>query len=83
MHETGERQDRPSLRALGAVVLTAFCLYTAFVVVRALVLVAEGTRNRWQFWPVLVAIGWASLWSGIFALRKWRRLAAERRPNSN
>lgn len=76
-------RDRPRLRALGAVVLTAFCLYTAFVVVRALVLAAEGAHNRWQFWPVLVAIGWTGLWSGIFALRKWRRLAANRGSDSN
>jgi hypothetical protein len=76
-------QDRQRLLALGAVLLTAFCLYTAFVVVRALVLVAEGARDRWQFWPVLVAIGWTGFWAGIFALRKWRRLAAARRLDPN
>lgn len=63
--------------------LTAFCLYTGFVVVRALVLVAEGARNRWQFWPVLVIIGWIGVWAGILAVRKWRRIAAERGAISN
>jgi hypothetical protein len=76
-------RDRPRLRLLGAVLLTAVCLYTAFVVVRALVFAAEGARDRWQAWLVLVAIGWTGLWAGIFALRKWRRLAAARRSDSN
>ena len=76
-------RHRPRLRALGAIVLTAFCLYAAFVVVRALVLVAEGARDRWQFWPALVVIGWIGVWAGIVALRKWRRIAVERRASSN
>ena len=63
--------------------LTAFCLYTAFVVVRALVLAAEGAHDRWQFWPVLVLISWIGVWSGIVALRKWRRIAAQRGTPSN
>jgi hypothetical protein len=75
--------DHARLRGFGAIALTAVCLYSIFVVVRALVLVAEGTRDRWQFWPALIAIGWTGLWSGIFAMRKWRRLAADRRPGSN
>ena len=72
-------RDRPRLRALGAIVLTACCLYTGFVVVRALVLVAEAAQNRWQFWPVLVIIGWIGVCAGIVALRTWRRIAVERR----
>ena len=76
-------RDRQRLRVFGALVLTAFCLYTAFVVVRALVLVAEGARDRWQFWPALLVIGWIGVWAGIVALRKWRRIAAQRGPTSN
>jgi hypothetical protein len=71
-------RDRPRVRVLGAIVLTALCLYTAFVVVRALVLIAEGAHDRWQFWPALTVIGWIGVWAGIVALRKWRRIAAER-----
>lgn len=76
-------RDRSRLRVLGAIALTAFCLYTAFVVVRALVLVAEGARDRWQFWPVLLVIGGIGVWAGIVALRKWRRIAAQRGSTSN
>ena len=76
-------RNRPRLRVLGAVSLTAFGLYMAFVVVRALVLAAEGANDRWQFWPALALLGWIAVWSVIFAIRKWRRLAADRRPRPN
>jgi hypothetical protein len=76
-------RERPRLRVFTAIALTAFCLYTAFVVVHALVLVAEGARDRWQFWAVLLVICCIGVWAGIVALRKWRRIAAQRGSSSN
>jgi hypothetical protein len=70
-------------RVAGAVVPTAVCGYTVFVIVRALVLMAEGTHDSWRVWPVLLFFGLIVRWTGVVALRLCRAIAADRRAPSN
>jgi hypothetical protein len=72
------RRRQPRL-LLGAILLTAVSGYTVFAIVRALVLAAEGARDSWYIWPALLLLGLIARWTGTFAIRLWRRIAADRR----
>jgi hypothetical protein len=57
-----------------ASILTVVSGYLAFVVIRGIVLAAEGAHDSWQFWPVIavfVLIAWRT---GQAAVRRWRQI---------
>jgi ABC-type nickel/cobalt efflux system permease component RcnA len=72
-------KERPRLSLLIAVVQTTIAVYSAFVVVRAGVVVAEGTRQSGRLVAALVFIALIGLWAGVRAGRRWRAIATVRR----
>ncbi len=77
----GERR-RLGYRAIVApLLLTAISAYLAFVVIRGLVLAAEGAHDSWQFWPVIAFFSLVSWRAGKSAARRWRQLRGIRKAN--
>jgi hypothetical protein len=71
-------EGKPRRGRVVASILTVVSGCLAFVVIRGLVVAAEGAHDSWQFWPVIAFFGLVSWRTGQSAVRRWRRIRRER-----
>jgi hypothetical protein len=72
-------KERPRLTLLAAILFTALCVYSVFLIVRGVVWIAEDRSYGRHFIPALVLIAVFALWTGRRAIRSSRRITARRK----